>query len=165
MPDLPAPSSTGVRIAGDRYQWLAAWQGCVAAVRDAALRASNPVVTVGVEADDAGNLDDVVLYRQVPPHTYMQVKYAADSSTPVNGDYLLKLSDRGGPSILRKMAQAWEKLTEDGTPVDLALLSNRPPDAEDPLISLRDSRTQLLVPKAAQQGPGWKKGQARRRWA
>ncbi|MFE2449894.1 hypothetical protein ACFXDF_49090, partial [Streptomyces sp. NPDC059426] len=81
MPDLPVPSSTAVRIAGDRYQWLAAWQGCVAAVRDAALRASNPVVAVGVEADDAGNLDDVVLYRQVPPHTYMQVKYAADSST------------------------------------------------------------------------------------
>ncbi|EDY55710.1 SAVED domain-containing protein [Streptomyces sp. SID5470] len=165
MPDLPAPSSTGVRIAGDRYQWLVAWQGCVVAVRDEALHASNPVVAVGVEVDDAGNLDDVVLYRQVPPHTYMQVKYAADSSTPVNEDYLLKPSDRGGPSILRKMAQAWQQLTQDGTPVDLALLSNRSPDAEDPLISLRDSRTQLLVPKAAQQGPKSKKGQARGRWA
>lgn len=165
MPDLPAPSSTGVRIAGDRYQWLVAWQGCVGAVRDAALRASNPVVAVGVEVDDAGNLDDVVLYRQTPPHTYVQVKYAADSSTPVNEDYLLKPSDRGGPSILRKMAQAWQQLTKDGAPVDLALLSNRSPDAEDPLVSLRDSRTQLLVPKAAQQGPKSKKGQARTRWA
>ncbi|MGX5210282.1 hypothetical protein ACWKT3_16555 [Streptomyces violaceus] len=120
---------------------------------------------MGVEVDDAGNLDDVVLYRQVPPHTYMQVKYAADSSSPVNEDYLLKLSDRGGPSILRNMAQAWLQLTEDGTPVDLALLSNRSPDAEDPLISLRDSRTQLLIPKAAQQGQRSKRGQARRRWA
>ncbi|MEU8756603.1 hypothetical protein AB0C88_39565 [Streptomyces chartreusis] len=62
---------------------------------------SNPVVAVGVEVDDAGYLDDVVLYRQAPPHTYVQVKYAADSSTPVNEDYLLKPSDRGGPSILR----------------------------------------------------------------
>ncbi|MGI3225005.1 SAVED domain-containing protein [Streptomyces sp. GTA36] len=165
MPDLPAPTSTGVRIAGDRYQWLVAWQGCVGAVRDAALRATNPVVAVGVEVDDAGNLDDVVLYRQAPPHTYMQVKYAADSSTPVNEDYLLEPSDRAGPSILRKMARAWQQLTQDGTPVDLALLSNRSPDAEDPLISLRDSRTQLLVPKAAQQGPKSKKGQARGRWA
>ncbi|MFF1446245.1 hypothetical protein [Streptomyces sp. NPDC058295] len=95
----------------------------------------------------------------------MQVKYAADSSTPVNGDYLLKLSDRGGPSILWKMARAWQQLAQDGTPVDLALLSNRSPDAGDPLISLRDSRTQLLVPKAAQQGPKAKKGQARGRWA
>lgn len=165
MPDLPAPSSTGVRIAGDRYQWLIAWQGCVMAVRDAALHAANPVVAVGVEVDGVGNVDDVVLYRQAPPHTYMQVKYAADSSTPVNEDYLLKLSDQGGPSILRKLAQAWKQLTEDGTPVDLALLSNRSPDADDPLISLRGSRTQLLVPKAAQQGPRSKKGQARTRWA
>ncbi|MGW3009555.1 hypothetical protein ACWC9R_12065 [Streptomyces sp. NPDC001219] len=165
MPDLPAPSSTGVRIAGDRYQWLVAWQGCVTAVRDAALHAPNPVVAVGVEVDGVGNVDDVVLYRKTPPHTYMQVKYAADSSTPVNEDYLLKLSDQGGPSILRKLAQAWQQLTEDNTPVDLALLSNRSPDAEDPLISLRDSRTQLLVPKAAQQGRRSKKGQARGRWA
>ncbi|MGI5192147.1 SAVED domain-containing protein [Streptomyces sp. CA-288835] len=134
-------------------------------MRDAELRASNPVVAVGVEVDGVGNVDDVVLYRKEPPHTYTQVKYAADSSTPVNEDYLLKLSDKGGPSILRKLAQAWQQLTEDGTPVDLVLLSNRSPDAEDPLISLRDSRTQLLVPKAAQQGPRSKKGQARRRWA
>ncbi|MFJ8010614.1 hypothetical protein [Streptomyces fagopyri] len=78
VPDLPAPSSTGVRIAGDRYQWLVAWQGCVTAVRDAALHAPNPVVAVGVEVDGVGNVDDVVLYRTAPPHTYMQVKYAAD---------------------------------------------------------------------------------------
>lgn len=124
MSDLPAPSSTGVRIAGDRYQWLVAWQGCVTAVRDAELRAPNPVVAVGVEVDGVGNVDDVVLYRRTPPHTYTQVKYAADSSTPVNEDYLLKLSDQGGPSILRKLARAWQQLTEDGTPVDL--LTPRP---------------------------------------
>lgn len=127
--------------------------------------APNPVVAVGVEVDDAGNLDDVVLYRQAPPQPYMQVNYAADSSTPVKEDYLLKPSDRGGPSILRKMAQAGQQLTKDGAPVDLALPSNRSPDSEDPLVSLRDARTQLLVPKAAQQGPKSKKGQARTRWA
>ncbi|MFE2541007.1 SAVED domain-containing protein [Actinacidiphila glaucinigra] len=165
MAVLPAPSSTGVRIAGDRYQWMIAWQGCVTALRDAALRSPNPVVEVGVEVNDAGNLDDVVLYRQAPPHTYMQVKYAADSTTPVNEDYLLKPSDHGGPSILAKMAKAWRQLAEDDTPVDLVLLSNRSPDATDPLVSLRDSRTQLLVPKAGQQGPRSSKGQARCRWA
>ncbi|MEU6449802.1 SAVED domain-containing protein [Streptomyces sp. NPDC046979] len=165
MPDLPAPSSTGVRIAGDRYQWLIAWQGCVAAVRDAALRVADPVVAVGVEVDGVGNVDDVVLYRKQPPHTYTQVKYAADSGTPVNEDYLLKSSDQGGPSILRKLARSWERLTQDGTPVDLVLLSNRSPDAGDPLISLRDSRTQLLLPKAARQGPRSRAGQARTRWA
>jgi hypothetical protein len=144
---------------------LVAWQGCVTAVRDAALRVPNPVVAIGVEADGVGNVDDVILYRKEPLHTYIQVKYSADSSSPVNEDYLLRPSDQGGPSILRKVAQAWQKLTGDGAPVDLALLSNRSPDPGDPLISLRDSRTQLLVPKAAQQGPRSKKGLARSRWA
>jgi hypothetical protein len=137
----------------------------VSALRDAALRVPNPVVAVGVEVDGVGNVDDVVLYRQAPPHTYMQVKYAADSSSPVNEEYLLRPSDLGGQSILRKVAQAWQQLAWDGTPVDLVLVSNRSPDAGDPLISLRDSRTQLLVPKAAQQGPRSKRGQARGRWA
>ncbi|GAB3001366.1 hypothetical protein GCM10023080_079020 [Streptomyces pseudoechinosporeus] len=63
----------------------------------------------------------------MPPHTYMQVNYAANSSTSVNEDY-------------------WQ-LTEDGTQVDRALMSNRSPDSVDPLISLGDSRTQLLVPR------------------
>ncbi|MFF4806209.1 hypothetical protein ACFY1U_48920 [Streptomyces sp. NPDC001351] len=72
-------------IAGDRYQRLVAWQRCVTAVRDAELRAPNAVVAVGVEVDGVGNVDDVVLYRKTAPHTYMQVKYAADSSTAGRG--------------------------------------------------------------------------------
>lgn len=165
MFELPAPGPTGVRIAGDRYQWLVAWQGCVTALLNVAQDEPNPVVAIGVEVTGAGNVDDVVLYRKEPPHTYMQVKYATDSSTPVNEEYLLKPSDRGGPSILRKLALAWQQLTKDGTPVDLALLTNRSPDAEDPLVQLRKSETQLLLPKAAQQGPNSKRGQARKRWA
>jgi hypothetical protein len=165
MAVLPSPSATGVRIAGDMYQWQLAWQGCVTAVRDAAVRASNPVVAIGVELDGAGNLDDVVLHRAAPPHTYTQVKYTVDSSSPINEDYLLKPSDSGGPSILKKIAQTWRRLTADGTPVDLALISNRAPDPGDPLVSLRDSRTQLLMPKAGLQSPRSAKGRARQRWA
>jgi hypothetical protein len=71
---LPPPSATGVRIAGDRYQWLVAWGACVDALLDAA-GVDNPIVRVGVEVGDAGNLDDVVLYRDHPPNTYKQVKY------------------------------------------------------------------------------------------
>jgi len=163
--ELPAPGPTGVRIAGDRYQWLVAWQGCVTAVLNAAQDAPNPVMAVGVEVTGVGNVDDVVLYRKEPPHTYMQVKYATDSSTPVNEECLLKPSHRGGPSILHKLASAWQQLTKDGAPVDLALLTNRSPDAADPLVQLRRSETQLLLPKAAQQGPNSKRGQARKRWA
>lgn len=124
---LPAPSPSGVRVAGDRYQWLVAWQACVTVLHDAATGAANPAISVGVEVDDAGNVDDVVIRRRRPPHSYKQVKYAVDSSTPVNGNYLTALSRTGGPSILHKIARAWRQLTSVGDPVELAIVTNRAP--------------------------------------
>jgi len=165
MSALPPPGRTGVRIAGDKYQWLIAWQRCISVLHDASVRVPNPIVSVGVEQDAVGNLDDVVLYRAAPPHTYAQVKYAVDSTTPVNSHYLLAPSSSGGPSILNKIAKAWRQLTAESASVDLALITNRAPDPNDPLIALRDSRTQLLMPKAGQLGPASLRGQARARWA
>jgi hypothetical protein len=162
---LPVPSASGVRVAGDRYQWLVAWQGCLTVLHDAAAGATNPAVSVGVEVDDAGNLDDVVIRRRLPPHTYKQVKYAVDSRTPVNGDYLTAASRTGGPSILAKIAAAWRQLTGAGDPVELAIITNRAPDPADPLISGRDARTRLLLPRAGEGGPGSARGHARVAWA
>lgn len=161
---LPAPGRTGVRITGDHYQWLIAWEGCLAALHDASRGAPNPVVAVGVETD-SGNLDDVVLYRAQPPHTYMQVKYAVDSSTPVNTDWLIAPSKSSGPSILRKIASTWKDLSADGGPVDLRIVTNRAPDPADVLIAGRDARTKLLLPRASTQGPSSQRGQARAAWA
>lgn len=165
MGALPAPGRTAVRIAGDMHQWLIVWQGCVTILRDNALHVANPVVAVGVEVDHAGNLDDVVLHRITPPHTYGQVKYAVDSTSPVNTDYLLKPGSSGGRSILSKIASTWKELTSDGCPVDLVVISNRVPDAGDPLVALRDSRTGLLMPKAAHGSAKSATGVARARWA
>jgi hypothetical protein len=77
---LPRPGRTAVLITGFHYQWLLAWQGCVTVLRENAQHEPNPIVAVGVEVDGAGNLDDIILYRLRPPHTYQQVKYAIDSS-------------------------------------------------------------------------------------
>jgi hypothetical protein len=144
---LPAPSATGVRIAGDRYQWLVAWQACVTVLLDAATGASNPVIMVGVEVDGAGNLDDVVLYRRHPPHAYKQVKYAVDSTTPVNTDYLTQPAATGSKPILRKIADARRQLAMTGEPIELAIVTNRAPDPADPLVSLRDARTRCCSRK------------------
>ncbi|MFD3804430.1 hypothetical protein ACFWTC_12535 [Streptomyces sp. NPDC058619] len=165
MEPLPAPSPTSVRITGDHYQWLIAWTGCLTLLRENAIHAANPVISVGVEADDAGNLDDVVLLRCTPPHTYVQVKYTVSSATPVNEEYLTKPSPTGGPSILKKIARTWRTLTADGIDVDLAIITNRAPDPNNPLIAVRDSRTQLLLPKAADGTARSKTGKARTRWA
>jgi hypothetical protein len=108
-----------------------AWQGCVTVLHDAGTGAGNPVISVGIEVDDAGNVDDVVIRRRRPPHSYKQVKYAVDSRTPVNTDYLITPSRTGGPSILRKIATARRQLTNVGDPVELAIVTNRAPDPAD----------------------------------
>ncbi|HVV74622.1 MAG TPA: SAVED domain-containing protein [Mycobacteriales bacterium] len=161
----PAPTPTGVRIAGDRYQWLLAWLECVVLLRDQQTGAPNPAVAVGVEVDDAGNVDDIVVYRFRPPHSYKQVKYAVDATSPVNTAFVTAPSQTGGPSILAKLVSAWQKLTADGDPVELALVTNRAPDPDDDLVSKRDARTRLLVPRGEGGGPGSKLGKARMAWA
>lgn len=161
---LRPPSATGVRIAGDRYQWLVAWGACVDALLDAA-GVDNPIVRVGVEVGDAGNLDDVVLYRDHPPNAYKQVKYTVDSRTPVNTAYLTDPSSTGGPSILQKITSTWQTLTRSGDPIELALVTNRLADPGDLLLAGRDPRTRLLLPRAAAGGPQSILGKARAQWA
>ncbi len=160
---LPAPSPTGVRTAGDRFQWLVAWSACMAALLDSANGVENPIVSVGVEVDGAGNLDDVVLYRMRPPNTYTQVKYTVDSSTPANLAYLSAPSSSGGRSILAKVADTWRQLTSSGEPVQLAIVSNRQTDPSDALLAARDSRTRRLLPRAA--GTSGRVKHARAAWA
>ncbi len=162
---LPAPSATGVRVAGDRFQWLVAWAACVDALYDAATGVDNPVIRIGIEVDGVGNLDDVVLHRSRPPHVYKQIKYAVDSQTPVNRQYLTEPSRSGGESILRKIADAWRRLAPSGESVELAIVTNRLPDPTDRLVAGRDSRTRLLLPKAGEGGPSSVLGEERRQWA
>ncbi|MEV6116034.1 hypothetical protein AB0L59_26935 [Streptomyces sp. NPDC052109] len=166
MPTLPPPSATGVRVAGDTYQWLYVWEGCVQAYKDALDGVRGAVVAVGVEVTGAGNLDDVVCYyADGIPTRYAQVKYAADASTAVGEQYLFKPSGDGGLSILQKIARSWQTLTRNGEQVQLTLLTNRSSDPADVLFQGRDTRTGLLRPRADQQGPRSERGQARARWA
>ncbi|WP_329581347.1 SAVED domain-containing protein [Kitasatospora sp. NBC_01250] len=165
MAHLPAPGPTSVRTTGDYYQWLVAWEACLTLLRENATRSRNPVRTVGVELDNVGNLDDVVLLRDVPPNTYKQVKYTVDSTTPVNGEYLTKPSTSDGPSILKKIARTWKKLTADGASADLRLVTNRAADPADILVAGRDARTGLVMPKAGTDGSRSNRGKARAWWA
>lgn len=161
---LPRPGPTGVRISGDAYQWLHAWTSCVRMLTDAHRPADNRLIGIGVETKD-GNVDDVVHYRQQPPNTYAQVKYAVDSSTPLGTAYLTAPSDSGGPSILAMAAKSWAVLAAGGQPVDLAIVSNRLPDPSDLLLAGRDARTGLLMPRAGAGGPKSARGAARAVWA
>lgn len=154
------PSASGVRIAGDDYQWLHAWRCCMEALHeDLTGNNPNPVIAVGIEEAGVGNGDDVVLHRAHPPNTYMQVKYAVDNRTAVNLDYL----DQSG--ILRKMAKTYTDLTSTGASVQMRLVTNRTIDPNDLLSTDRDGRDGRLLPRAAQGGPKSDRGKARSAWA
>lgn len=76
------PGASGVRIAGDDYQWLHVWRCCLEALHENSTgNTVNPVVAVGVEEPNVGNGDDIVLHRLSAPNTYVQVKYAVDNRT------------------------------------------------------------------------------------
>lgn len=154
------PSASGVRIAGDDYQWLHAWRSCIEALHEDLIGNShNPVIAVGVEEAGVGNGDDVVLHRPQPPHTYMQVKYAVDNRTAVNLDYL------GQSGILRKMVKTYKDLTGTGISAQMRLVTNRTIDPHDLLMTNRDGRDGRLLPRAAQGGAQSDRGKARAAWA
>jgi hypothetical protein len=153
------PSPTGVRIAGDEYQWLHVWRACLQILHDRVNGAVNPGASVGVEEQGVGNGDDVVIHRATPPHSYCQVKYTVDASTPVNLDYLRS------SSVLKKLVAAHQALTADGTPCEIRLITNRGVDPYDVLLRDRDGRDGRLVPRAAKGGPGSARGIARKDWA
>ena len=154
------PSSSGVRIAGDDYQWLHAWRVCMEALHENfAGNTTNPAVAVGVEEPGVGNGDDVVLHRAQPPNTYMQVKYAVDNRTAVNLSYL------DDSDVLRKMVKTHRELTDDGTPVEMRLVTNRVIDPADVLLRDRDGRDSRLLPRAAQGSAQTERGKARAEWA
>lgn len=154
------PSATGVRITGDEYQWLHVWRACMEALHhDLTKNTDNPTIAVGVEEPGVGNGDDVVRYRQRPPHVYTQVKYAVDNRTSVGLPYL------NSEGILKKLAATHKTLTANGDPVEMRLTTNRPHDPTDVLLRDRDGRDSRLVPRAAQDGPKSERGKARTAWA
>jgi hypothetical protein len=164
---LPQPTPTGVRIAGDRYQWLHVWRACLEVLRDSSdpIARTNPAIAVGVEADGAGNVDDAVLYRQNPPHTYSQVKWAANAKTPIGLDYLTETQTPRGSCLLAKFADAHARLTADGERPNMILRTNRNIDPNSVLLIGLDTRTQLLMPNAADHGPTSARGKERSVWA
>ncbi|WP_241474140.1 SAVED domain-containing protein [Mycolicibacterium neoaurum] len=154
------PSATGVRIAGDNYQFLHAWRACMEALYHRVInRSDNPTIAVGVEEPNVGIGDDVVRYRQKPPHSYTQVKYAVDHRTSVGLAYLDE------ERILRNLVATHKALTADGDPVEMRLATNRTHDPGDVLMKDRDGRDGRLLPRAGQGSSQSVRGKARAMWA
>jgi hypothetical protein len=142
MTDVPKRNRSGVRTEGDDYQHYVTLNQALMALRD------KRFVAVTVEADDAGNVDDIVLHDESGPARFTQVKHAVDAQTPVNADYLLKPTRKGSRSLLQRFHESWQQLRKAGTP-EMLLVTDRDIDPTDAVFVMLDRRKGRLVPDIA----------------
>jgi len=129
----PPPSASGARLTGDDTQHAIAWYH--------ALRAVHPragITSIAVEAEDAGNVDDVVIRYAAPPTDYLQVKAAVAATKPATIAWLTTPTTRGGASLLRRFHDFYEQATTTGHVPRLQLITNRSIAPGDPILTLRD---------------------------
>ena len=128
-------SASGARIQGDDYQHLFAWYHALRALNHA-----DDVTGIAVEAENAGNVDDVVVRRASGADEHYQVKYSVSAGHPIDQAWWTTPVTKAGKSPLQRFWGSWQTLRRGGTPPHMALWTNRPLDVSDPLLALRDGR-------------------------
>ena len=135
------PSSSGARITGDDLQHLVVWYWCLRAIAE-----PDSITSVVVEADDAGNVDDVVVRFADGTSMFVQVKAAVASANLASIDWLTDRPKPSGtrrraPSLLQKLRQSWVDLGRPDT--GLELITGRPIDGSDQVLALIDRRNSI----------------------
>ncbi|WP_437677240.1 SAVED domain-containing protein [Sorangium sp. So ce131] len=153
-------SAAGAALQGHDYQHLFAWYH--------ALRALNPaedVIGIEVEAEDAGNVDDVVVRHGASPDEFYQVKYSVDGRHPIDHAWWVTPATKGGKSPLQRFWDSWRLLSRAGQRPRMGLYTNRPLDVSDPVLALQDGRTGSLGPRLRAAKPGSDAGRGLTGWA
>lgn len=152
-----APSASGARIGGDDLQHLVAWYWCLVSQNR-----HRRIASVAIEADHAGNVDDVVVRIDGGPDIYHQIKASVSGTGLAGSDWLMTPSPSGGPSILQKLYTSWSEL--DHSSASISLITSRPIDPTDPILKLLDRRN-LLGPNLRRANSGSKVAKGRKAWA
>ena len=114
------PSSSGARIGGDDLQHLVAWYWCLKM-----LTTRSNIVSVCVEADVDGNLDDVTVEHEDGQRRYIQVKASVSASGLVNADWLMARRSRSVRSLIQKAVRL---VGCPGPPVQRDRVGDQSPD-------------------------------------
>ncbi len=135
------PSSSGARITGDDLQHLVVWYWCLRAIAD-----PDGITSVAVEADHAGNVDDVVVRFADGTSRFIQVKAVVASANLASIGWLTDRpkpsgTGRQSPSLLQKLHQSWGDLGHPDT--GLELITGRPIDGTDRVLALTDRRNSI----------------------
>jgi hypothetical protein len=158
---LGIPSPSGARLAGDDYQHLLTW---VHALR--LLLVDGGVTKIEFEANDTGNVDDLVIHRIDEPTLYHQIKFATSNRTPLTHEWFTTPPSGSKHSPLQRFHQSYTKLTaaEKAAP-EMALHTNRLPAPRDPILELVSGTDCKLVPRLRAKPKGSAAGKLRRAWA
>lgn len=152
-------SASGARIRGDDYQHLFAW---IQVLR--AIQVGSDIVEIGIEDPEAGNADDVTVYRDGGGREYYQVKSSVETREAADIEWLITPSRAGGPSILQGFYSLWAS-EGDGRRPKLYLVTNRLALDGDPILSRRDGRDGKVARGVRLAAPKSKTGVARKRLA
>ncbi len=152
-------SASGTRIRGDDYQHLFAW---IQVLRT--IQVGSDIVEIGIEDPEAGNADDVTVYRDGGGREYYQVKSSVEMREAAGIEWLMNPSRSGGPSILQGFYSLWA-CNGDGPRPKLSLVTNRLALDGDPILSRRDGRDGKVVRGVKLAAPKSKTGVARMKLA
>lgn len=152
-------SASGARIRGDDYQHLFAWIQVLRAIQE-----GSDIVEIGIEDPEAGNADDVTVYRDGGFREYYQVKSSVEAREAAGIGWLMVPSRTGGPSILQGFYSLWAS-KGDGRRPKLGLVTNRLTLDGDPILSRRDGRDSTVARGLKLAAPKSETGIARERLA
>jgi SMODS-associated and fused to various effectors sensor domain len=108
-------------------------------------RADSTVTELAVEADGAGNVDDLTLHRGAGPAEYWQVKASVDATSPLTEAWLFH-QPKGKASLLQRLHKSWLKLqSEYELPPKVVLATTKAIDPLDPVLGARATTDARIV--------------------
>ncbi|MDQ8044979.1 MAG: SAVED domain-containing protein [Patulibacter sp.] len=134
----PQASASGARLSGDTYQHLYSW---LEALR--LLREDDDVVEIRMEVSDNGFVDDLEVARRNGPSTYHQIKFVVDQRVPLTHLWFTTAAP-GKRSPLQRFYASWQRLSTAEHSAELALVTRRQPDPEDPLLRMISGKRDTL---------------------
>lgn len=151
-------AASGARILGDDVQHLIAWYHVLRMQR-----ADSTIIELAVEADGAGNVDDLTLRHSAGPAEYWQVKASVDATSPLTEAWLFD-RPKDKASLLQRLHRSWLKLRSEHTlPPKVVLATTKAIDPSDPVLGARATIDARIV-ETLRNATGTL-AEARTRWA
>jgi hypothetical protein len=155
------PSPHAAAVAGDEYQHAYTLMHAMDLLKE-----DRGIVGIGIEVSAAGNVDDLVIRHATGPARYHQVKFVMTQRELLTYTWFMETPPGGGKSILKRFHDSFIALTDaHGARPEMALVTNRGRDGNDPLLGHADGRDDKLMPRLASVAAGSEAGKALAEWA